>query len=704
MNRSIRPLVALWLASASLAASTGMEDVKAPENASGRRSGPRYSSYLANLPIGTFVESLSLEQLSEVIVTDTKSAQPQESVTQKVQVVYSEAFDQYTSSNRNLAELLKYQSGQFVNVLSRNDANWGSFGGLGPKYNTYLLDGLPMDSFVDPMSLDPWAFDRIEVQQGPASVMYSNYLSMDFSGNETPLAGTTNFVLKERIDGPLTRIQASAGSYETFGGKVYHQDRKGAFNYLAGASYEQSNYTNYGKEFSWLTSLNDPLYKKSKLYGKATYALGEDDHTISLFLHHTAQTGQLGRPHRDFQHLYDTVNLSYSNPLSESLRLQVKMGYRGYDRNWSQDNYPTNLDLQEHDRVKQRIIPADLTLTYRHLEQSLLTVGTDAQFASYSTYSDASGSSSIGNDVKAQTTGLFIQEKLAVGRWIWRAGARFNHTAHHYERIGGSQPAVSDKSWNKTLWSAGARFNATPVFSFFGNVSSSFLAPSAKSVGGTLQEADAYVPGKDGQLPNGSLRPEKGIGSDLGMNIKPTDTLTLTLRGFFNRVDDAIVDNVVSSTPSQTKSINAGQVDSRGLELSAEHMVSKTFQWFGNLTLTRTELHNSVDADQDGSNTPFVPSYIGNLGTTLSLPMGLTVSPYLHTFGKYYDSSSKTSRKAYGPQRLLNIKTQASLSRSSNYALSCALELNNVLNKKFDMPWQFRDPGLNFQFSIQMIF
>jgi hypothetical protein len=37
----------------------------------------------------------------------------------------------------------------------RNGANWGSYGGLGPKYNSCLLDGLPIDSFVDTMSLDP---------------------------------------------------------------------------------------------------------------------------------------------------------------------------------------------------------------------------------------------------------------------------------------------------------------------------------------------------------------------------------------------------------------------------------------------------------------------------------------------------------------------------------------------------------------------
>jgi iron complex outermembrane recepter protein len=139
-------------------------------------------------------------RLDDIVVTASKVPLPEESVTQKVNVIHDSEWEHYTYADRNISEILQYQPGTFVNPLSRNDANWGSYGGLGPKYSTYMLDGLPIDSFADGMSLDPWAFDRVEVQRGPASVMYSNYLSQDFAGNETPLAGTSNFILKEKID------------------------------------------------------------------------------------------------------------------------------------------------------------------------------------------------------------------------------------------------------------------------------------------------------------------------------------------------------------------------------------------------------------------------------------------------------------------------------------------------------------------------
>ncbi len=160
----------------------------------------------------------SAAQLESIVVTASKLPQTKGNVTQKVDVITQKTIDGIVMENRNIAEALKYQPGIFVNPLSRNDANWGSYGGLGPKYNTYLLDGLPIDSFVDPMALDPWALERIEMQKGPASVLYPNYLSQDFAGNQSPLAGTTNFILKEKTLESQTRASVDGGSTNTVSG------------------------------------------------------------------------------------------------------------------------------------------------------------------------------------------------------------------------------------------------------------------------------------------------------------------------------------------------------------------------------------------------------------------------------------------------------------------------------------------------------
>jgi outer membrane receptor protein involved in Fe transport len=86
----------------------------------------------------------------EITVTASKTPQRQKDVTQTVRTIDAEAIAQLPfGPNRNLSELLSHQPGIFVSPLSRNDANWGSNGGMGPKYSSYLLEGLPIDAFVD---------------------------------------------------------------------------------------------------------------------------------------------------------------------------------------------------------------------------------------------------------------------------------------------------------------------------------------------------------------------------------------------------------------------------------------------------------------------------------------------------------------------------------------------------------------------------
>ena len=80
--------------------------------------------------------------MQEFVVTESKLPQNQENVTQRIEVINQQQIDRTPLGMGNLSELFRYQPGTFVSVLSRNDANWGSYGGLGPKYSGYLLDGI----------------------------------------------------------------------------------------------------------------------------------------------------------------------------------------------------------------------------------------------------------------------------------------------------------------------------------------------------------------------------------------------------------------------------------------------------------------------------------------------------------------------------------------------------------------------------------
>jgi outer membrane receptor protein involved in Fe transport len=643
------------------------------------------------------IYELSLEKLASVVVTDTKIAQRHDTVTQKLETLQAEDLETFTTPLRNLSEYLRYTAGQFVNPLSRNDANWGSYAGLGPKYNTYALDGLPIDSFADAMSLDSWALESVEVYKGPAAVLYSNYLTMDFAGNEMSLAGLTNFLLKDRIDGPASRIATSYGSYNTSSARVYHQDRIKHLSYFVGGSYEHSDYTDYGTDGSWLNILRDPHYEKTKLYARLAYAPGDGSQKLSLFAHFTEHTGDVGRPNRDFHNDYALVNAAYSKTFGDDWTVQLKAGYRNYDRQWGEDNYPAALSLREHDGVRQEIYLSDLTVNYRHAGDSMLTAGADLQKNSYETYP-------LANEVRARAYGLFLQEKLVLDRWVFRVGGRANRTHHAYDKIDAQTPELQNRDWSSTLWSAGARYNVTPHLSFYGNVGSSFVAPSAKSVCGTIAASDSGVPGKNGQLPNPNLSPEKGTGADLGIEFHTDSTLTLGLRGFLNRIDDAIIDNAVSSVPSQSISVNAGKARSYGVAATASQTLTRHLSWFANVTFTSSQVDNTLVPDQDGTEIPFVPDFVANAGLSIWLPLDIVASPRLQIVGNYFDSTSQAGRKRFGSYEVLDMKLQRTWEMPAGYSIRGSIDLNNLLDRRYEMPWQFQNPGFNASIGIEVSF
>lgn len=641
--------------------------------------------------------------LEEVVVTEAKLPQLPNELTHKIDVISRDELDNLNFSNRNISEAFRYLPGVFVNPLSRNDANWGTYGGLGPKYNSYLLDGLPIDSFVDPMSLDDIYLQRAEVYRGPASVLYPNYMTMDFAGNQSALAGISNLITKNRIPTPQTRITLGYGSYNTIYSRLYHEGSKGDFHYFLGGLYEQSDYKNYGTNPSWLNMIDDPEYKKTRLFFKTTYFISPDS-KLSLFAHHTDHKGDTGRPNRTYNHQYDIINAMYDNQLSPTLNLQVKAGFRYYKRAWDEDNYPQSLSIRERDGVKQKIYPIDIALNYKHLGKSLLTLGVDGQFSNYTTHAEINGIKTYGNDTKANNYGIYLQEKLIVDKWVFRLGGRFNYTKHNYDLIGGIKPEITQKSWNKMLWTAGIRYNLSDMIAIYTNAGSSFLAPSAKSIGGTIRLSDRFVQGRNGQLPNPDLKPESGYGYDIGLEIVPLKDLLIGLRGFYNLVDDAIVENTISRDPSQTQSVNAGKAKSYGVEMELQHHLSKDVSWFANTTLTTTKVENPFDSDQDSSNVPFSPKMVANLGGTFRLPYEFVVSPYIQYVGQYYDSTSKSGRKDFGKYTVLNANIQKNIIKDTRYIANLVVEMNNITNKRYEMPWQFQDTGFNMMAKIEMRF
>jgi iron complex outermembrane recepter protein len=637
--------------------------------------------------------------MEEVVITGSKTPQSPGNITQKIDIIDSKEIGNLVTGNRNISEAIMYKPGSSVSALSRNDANWGTYGGIGAKYSTYMLQGLPIDAFIDPMALDLNVIDRIEVQRGPASVLYPNYLSQDFAGNQSPLAGTINLILKERIDKPLTSFSTSYGSYNTLNGQFYNQGNIKNLNYFAGASYESSDYTDYGTEPSWLNMQKNPEYKKSKLFGGLTWY--PDDHEkqkFTLFVNKTFHTGDAGRVYRGFDHNYGIINAGYSIELNNHMNLQAHLGLRQYNRTWQESNFGVIDTLKSNNGVVQKIVPVDISLTIAHLKGSSLIIGSDYQGANYSTWSDPlQGYQSYGNKSTANQAGIYIQEELHINNFIWRGGIRYNYIKNNIHLVDGGAPGEKSNDWSSFLWSTGIKYNINSDISVSANAGNSFLTPGLKATGGTISLSDRGVPGRNGQLPNPDLKPESGTGFDLGADAKLPLNFKVSARGFYISITDAIIENIVSQDPSQTQSINAGETSSLGVEAEVKQLISSTIQWFLNYTYMKTEV-------KDAGTVPFAPKQVANVGVNLMLPFGLMVSPYLNYNHGFYDSSDKTSREFFKPGALLNINASQVIAKSENHKVEAFGNFYNLTNNKYKMPWQFQNPGFSVMAGIRATF
>ena len=659
-------------------------------------------------------------EMEEVVVTGSKLPQTPGNVTQKISIITVDDMGSLVQGNGNLAELLSYSPGNFANVLSRNDANWGSSGGLAHTYKGYMLDGLPIDAFVDLQSLDPWAFQRVEDQRGSASVLYPTYLAMDFAGNQSPLAGTANFILKERVRSTRTSASVYGGSYSTVGGRFFHQRAAGNLHLFFGGHHEASDYTYYGtfdedgNRNSWLNMLEDdsPNYEKTKMYMRGTYYLNDSGQRVSLYAHRTWHTGDGGRPNRDFGHTYTTLNAGYIHPVSDKITARAKVGYRDYVRRWEEDNFardslgvviPESLALRSEDGVDQSVMPADLSVSVITRESDVLTVGADYQLASYRNTSE-SGVLNTNNEGTATGLGLYAQEEFRLNNLTLRAGARYNSISHDIELRSGGPPGEESNSWNKLLYSAGARYNHSDDLSVYTNFGTSFKAPSQKSVGGTVPVGST----DSGHLPNPDILPESGTSIDLGVNYRPMEDLQVGLRGFNIVIDDQIVQIEVEGAP-QSQDINAGNTATNGAELEVTHRLSEMVEWFANYTYTNAEVKEHENKDLIGAKINFVPERVIGLGVHLTLANGLRATITAQSYSGIYsdikkDDPNKDDDDPLPGYNLLNARVQYAVSTQDGYDLTLFLEPYNLTNQTFEMPWGFQDPGFSANGGLMVSF
>jgi hypothetical protein len=59
-----------------------------------------------------------------------------------------------------------------------------------------------------------------------------------------------------------------------------------------------------------------------------------------------------------------------------------------------------------------------------------------------------------------------------------------------------------------------------------------------------------------------------------------------------------------------------------------------------------------------GADITFVPNWMAKAGVTVELPHGFRVSPFVNAVGRFYDSTSKSGRKAFGDFVIVSLRLQ----------------------------------------------
>ena len=209
-----------------------------------------------------------------------------------------------------------------------------------------------------------------------------------------------------------------------------------------------------------------PLLQEDEILRESHLLRGQPSEVLGFCPAHPSRRLH-GRPNRDYGHNYDTVNAAYANQVNDRLNIQLKTGFRNYDRRWGDDNYPVSLALVDHAGVQQKIVPTDLTLNLKHHGESAFTVGADRSTPATGPTRRRTRPRTTGNDATIAEHGPLSAGEVCHRQMGVAGGGRLNHIIRHLQPYQRRSSGVSDKSWTKFLWSAGARYNFSKKLAAF---------------------------------------------------------------------------------------------------------------------------------------------------------------------------------------------------------------------------------------------
>ncbi|MBJ9975817.1 TonB-dependent receptor [Pseudomonas sp. S75] len=178
---------------------------------------------------------------------------------------------------------------------------------------------------------------------------------------------------------------------------------------------------------------------------------------------------------------------------------------------------------------------------------------------------------------KLRTDSLFAQDAIHLDdHWIAVAGVRLQQ----YDQLAGrGRPFTANTDAHDHAWTphAGLVYKVDEQLSFYGSYSESFKPNSS------------IAPLTGGLVLDSSIAPEEGKAWELGAKLDMPGRLTGTLALFDITKRNVLVSNLDAST-GETLYSNAGEVNSRGVELDLSGQLSERWSLIGSYAFTDAEV------------------------------------------------------------------------------------------------------------------
>lgn len=610
------------------------------------------------LPSGALAGEEVKATMKPVVVTATKTEHSLGETTADVSVVTREQIEKIPANNvldvmRTMPGVTVDSARSFYGTSTNNKVIIRGMGGDDVNGRVLvLMDGLPVMTAGnnifnwDTISLD--TVERIEVVRGPASALYGS----------SAMGGVINIITRKPTEnGFKTTLGTKYGRYNTWQNKLYHTGSIDKFSYSITGSMLKSRGFNVLPEQSPKSGSNKNEYnggrEKMENYNGAIALNYRFDETADLSVR-----GEISSFKNTGRWRYiDDFNLYSNKHQGVSARLHKNFGVVDSSFSVRSDFTKSSYDNASK-TVRTSEAPSEMTTvawdqsnTFAVGDMHLFTVGVAGswgKFDSESNYFTSTRYTQKGG--KELNLSGYVQDEISLldGKLTVVPGIRYD-----YWRSKGYQQDTNDKvNPDKQNFASVSNVRFSPKLGvriapwnnlvvFRSNYGEAFRAPTLNDLfGGSIIGSSRYKS-------NPNLKPELSKTWDIGVDINPTDKLTLNVTGYKTWAEDYIA-NVSKGTEDGYNiklKENIDKVTITGIELNINYQFNEYLKIFAEGTALRPEIRSGAN---QGNHLHNVPTRKASLGFTFSHPEWFTLQVSATWLGRIWQDQTDNSSLAEG--------------------------------------------------------